>query len=386
MKYLSILLCSLLLAGCAREPAAEAEVFAPLPEHAETETTVVALPPETEPYDPLRQMIADMSLEQRVGQLFLARCNAETAVSDIQQYHLGGLVLFSEDFQDQTPDSLPETLSGYQSAAEKPLLIAVDEEGGDVTRISRYPAFRETRFSSLRACYDRGGLESVLTQEEEKCRLLASLGINVNLGPVCDVTTDPGAFLYSRSLGQDPQTTAQVVASTVNLMNAFSIGNTLKHFPGYGNNADTHTGMATDSRSLEELESCDLIPFSAGIQAGCSSVMVGHIVVEALDETLPASLSPSVHRYLRENMGFSGVIMTDDLVMQAITDRYGAGEAAVMAVLAGNDLLCATEYDVQYEAVLQAVLDGRIDIDVLNSAVRHVLQWKTDLGLLNSVG
>ena len=110
--------------------------------------------------------------------------------------------------------------------------------------------------------------------------------------------------------------------------------------------------------------------------------MVGHIVVEALDAEFPASLSPAVHRYLRDNLEFTGVIMTDDLVMQAITDQYGAGEAAVMAVLAGNDLLCSTEYAIQYQAVLQAVLDGRIDIDVLNSAVRNVLEWKISLGLL----
>ena len=104
--------------------------------------------------------------------------------------------------------------------------------------------------------------------------------------------------------------------------------------------------------------------------------MVGHVIVEAMDGSLPASLSPAVHRYLRDTMGFTGVIMTDDLVMQAITDQYGAGEAAVMAVLAGNDLLCATEYATQYQAVLQAVLDGRISVDTLNAAVRHVLVWK----------
>ena len=188
--------------------------------------------------------------------------------------------------------------------------------------------------------------------------------------------------MYSRSLGQDVQTTADVIASTVNLMNAFSIGSVLKHFPGYGNNSDTHTGIAIDSRSLSDLEGQDFIPFTAGIQAGCGAVMVGHIISEALDPELPASLSPAVHRYLRENLGFSGVIITDDLVMQAISDQFGAGEAAVMAVLAGNDLLCSTEYAVQYQAVLQAVLDGRIDIDVLNNAVRHVLEWKISLGLL----
>ena len=385
MRLLALLLCGLLLAGCASEPAFAPETTLPAVETSAAPKTTVpeTTPPETEAADPLRQMIADMSLEQRVGQLFLARCNRETAVSDVEQYHLGGLVLFSEDFENQTPDSLRQTLSGYQLAAETPLLLAVDEEGGDVTRISRYSAFRDHRFSSLRARYDRGGLTEVLAEEEEKCRLLSDLGLNVNLGPVCDIATDPYAFLYSRSLGRDAETTAGVVASTVDLMNTFSIGSVLKHFPGYGNNSDTHTGIARDSRTLAELESCDLIPFAAGIQAGCGAVMVGHVIMEALDGSLPASLSPAVHAYLRENMGYDGVIMTDDLVMQAITDQYGAGEAAVMAVLAGNDLLCSTEYTIQYEAVLQAVLDGRIDIDTLNAAVRRVLQWKSDLGLLN---
>lgn len=384
MRLFPIFLCCLLLTGCASQsvPAAVSlpSLTETIPESATT--APAATEQETIPVDPVRQMISDMSLEQRVGQLFLARCSADTAVEDVQKYHLGGLVLFGDDFEGQTPDSMKQAIAAYQEAAEKPLLIAVDEEGGDVTRISRFPAFRDRRFCSLRKCYDRGGLEAVLTEEEEKCRLLSDLGINVNLGPVCDITTDADAFMYSRSLGQDSQTTADMVASIVNLMGAFRVGSVLKHFPGYGNNTDTHTGIAVDSRSLSELEAQDFIPFTAGIQAGCGAVMVGHIITEAFDPELPASLSPAVHRYLREDLGFSGVIMTDDLVMQAITDQFGAGEAAVMAVLAGNDLLCSTEYAVQYEAVLQAVLDGRIDIDVLNSAVRNVLEWKISLGLL----
>ena len=384
MRLFPIFLCCLLLTGCASQsvPAAVSlpSLTETIPESATT--APAATEQETIPVDPVRQMISDMSLEQRVGQLFLARCSADTAVEDVQKYHLGGLVLFGDDFEGQTPDSMKQAIAAYQEAAEKPLLIAVDEEGGDVTRISRFPAFRDRRFCSLRKCYDRGGLEAVLTEEEEKCRLLSDLGINVNLGPVCDITTDADAFMYSRSLGQDSQTTADIAASIVNLMGAFRVGSVLKHFPGYGNNTDTHTGIAVDSRSLSELEAQDFIPFTAGIQAGCGAVMVGHIIAEAFDPELPASLSPAVHRYLREDLGFSGVIMTDDLVMQAITDQYGAGEAAVMAVLAGNDLLCSTEYAVQYEAVLQAVLDGRIDIDVLNRAVRNVLEWKISLGLL----
>ena len=110
--------------------------------------------------------------------------------------------------------------------------------------------------------------------------------------------------------------------------------------------------------------------------------MVSHTIVQALDAEHPASLSPAVHDYIRNVMGYDGVIITDDLVMQAITDRYGAGEAAVMAVLAGNDLLCSTDYVTQYEAVLAAVREGRIDMDTLNSAVRRVLRWKQSLNLI----
>ena len=175
---------------------------------------------------------------------------------------------------------------------------------------------------------------------------------------------------------------AQFAEQMVSLMKANYVGSCLKHFPGYGNNADTHTGIAVDYRSLEELENNDLLPFAAGIQAGCDAILVSHTIVDALDSQVPASLSPAVHRYLRDTMGFEGVIVTDDLVMQAITDAYGAGEAAVLAVLAGNDLLCSTEYMIQYDAVLTAVLEGRIDIDTLNNAVRNVLEWKTSLGLL----
>ena len=379
MKILSVLLCCLLLAGCAPRPAETVPATVPPETAAPTSAATAAptVPPETAPQkDAIDLAIEDMSLEQRVGQLFLARCNKDTVLTDLSQYHLGGLVLFGEDFEGQTPETMTKLLTSYQAAADYPLLLAVDEEGGDVTRISRNSAFRDKRFSSLRARWNRGGLEAVLSEEEEKCQLLAGLGINVNLGPVCDIATDPSAFLYNRSLGQDAETTAQVISSIVSLMNQEHIGSVLKHFPGYGNNADTHTGIALDSRSLSELEENDLLPFAAGIQAGCGAVMVGHVIVEAMDDSLPASLSPAVHDYLRATMGFTGVIMTDDLVMQAITDQYGAGEAAVMAVLAGNDLLCATEYTTQYPAVLQAVLDGRISVDTLNAAVRHVLEWK----------
>jgi beta-N-acetylhexosaminidase len=119
------------------------------------------------------------------------------------------------------------------------------------------------------------------------------------------------------------------------------------------------------------------------IDAGCGAIMVSHTFINAIDSTLPATLSPKVNAYLRNNMGFNGVVVTDDLVMQAITDLYGAEDAAIMAVLAGNDILIVTDYKVQYSAVLQAVLDGRIAQQRINEAVRRILTWKCDMGLLD---
>lgn len=381
MKFLALLLCLLVLTGCSSEPA---ETVISTTFETTRETIAATEPAPTLPPDPIRDMLDGMSLEERVGQLFLARCDDSVALAHIDAYHLGGFVLFGRDFENQTPDSLREKIAAYQAAAGIPLLLAVDEEGGTVARISSNRAFYEDTLPSSRDAYAWKGLEGCLTVEEAKCQLLQSLGLNVNLGPVCDMATDRSAFMYKRSLGQDADITSQYVSGTVTLMNAYHIGSCLKHFPGYGNNADTHTGIAVDGRSLGELEANDLLPFAAGIEAGCGAIMVSHTIVQALDAELPASLSPAVHQYMREAMGFEGVIVTDDLVMQAITDLYGTGEAAVMAVLAGNDLLCSTDYVTQYEAVLAAVLDGRIHIDTLNSAVRNVLEWKMELGLLQT--
>lgn len=398
-KCLCLLLALLTLTGCAWistgdatlppdtkvAPETTLPVTTAVPETTVPETTLPATTvPETTAAetDPVLDLLSAMTTEEKVGQILLARCPTENAATDIQTYHLGGYLLFGRDFQNETVDSVTATIAAYQSAATIPMLIAVDEEGGTVNRVSRYTAFRSEPFASPRALYAQGGLEAILETEAEKCQLLSSLGINVNLGPVCDIATDPSAFMYARSLGQDPQTTADFVAAVVSLMSREGIGCAPKHFPGYGNNTDTHTGIAVDNRSLDDLEACDLIPFAAGIDAGCDAILVSHVYVTVLDTEYPASLSPAVHEYLRDVMGFTGVILTDDLSMEAITDLYGAGEAAVLAVLAGNDLLCVTDYAAAYEAILVAVEDGRVPTETLDAAVEHVLRWKTTLGLI----
>lgn len=336
------------------------------------------------PIDSLQALLNRMTLEEKVGQLFLARCPEEGAVTDAAAYHLGGYILFGQDFDGETPESVRQTIASYQEAAKIPMFIAVDEEGGTVTRISRIPEFRFERFPSPRNLYAQGGLELVLALEAEKAIFLQDLGINVNMAPVCDVSTVPGAFMYARSLGESPETTGKFAAGTVSRMSEFGVGAVLKHFPGYGENADTHTGIARDSRSLQQLTEVDLVPFRAGISAGAEAILISHTIVEAMDASLPATLSQAVHAYLRETMGFDGVAVTDDLSMQAITDSFGAGESAVLAVLAGNDLLCSTEYPIQYRAVLEAAQDGRISAERLEEAVLRILRWKQSLGLLSA--
>ncbi len=383
-------LLALLLCGCTTAqpitPTDSTPVITTTAETVPTETAVPTteptLPPPTEAPDSVSALLESMTTEELVGQLFLARCPADRAAEDIARYHLGGYILFGRDFQGQTPESMRNILASYQSASPIPLLIAVDEEGGSVVRVSGNSSFRDAPFPSPRRLFDEGGIDRILETEQEKCALLTCLGINVNMAPVCDVTTDSHAFMYQRSLGQSPEITGNYTAQMVKTMRRHQIGGVLKHFPGYGNNDDTHTGIATDDRSLNELEAADLIPFASGIAAGCDAILVSHTIVRCLDADTPASLSPAVHRYLREEMGFDGVIVTDDLVMQAITDQYGSGEAAVLAVLAGNDLLCVTDYAVQYQAVLDAVNNGRISRSALLSAAGRILRWKAAIGLI----
>lgn len=397
-RVISILLVILiLLSGCTKPAADNTQQETPpteqapqaaavaendVPETAVPETTDPVTEPTKPAFDPYTIM-ADMTVEEKIGQLFLARCpGIEEGADDVGQYHLGGYILFGKDFDDQTIGAMQRTIGEYQAAAKIPLLIAVDEEGGTVNRVSSHSQFRESSFPSPRKLYEEGGLELVLETEKEKCMLLGALGINVNMAPVCDITTNSGAFMYSRSLGESPEVTGDYIANMVKTMSAYHIGGVLKHFPGYGNNADTHVQIAVDSRSLEELSSYDLVPFQYGIDAGCDAILVSHTIVECLDTELPASLSPDVIRYLRNQMGFNGVVVTDDLKMAAITDQYGTGEAAVMAVLADADLLCSSYYWTQYNAVLEAYYDGRIPQDEIEDSVARILNWKHELGLI----
>lgn len=329
-----------------------------------------------------QELLDGMTLEEKVGQMFIARCPETDAAQLAADYHLGGYILFGRDFKDKTAEQVTTDIQSCQDAAEIPLLIAVDEEGGTVNRVSSNPNLRSSPFRSPQSLYSEGGLELVRSDAQEKCRLLESLGININFAPVCDVSQDPADFIYDRTLGRDAQETSQYVAAVVETMAEEGMGSVLKHFPGYGNNTDTHTGVAYDDRPYDTFLTSDFLPFQAGIDAGADMVLVSHNIVSAMDEASPASLSPEVHRVLREDLGFTGVIVTDDLVMDGVRDFAGDDEAAVLAVQAGNDLLCCTDFQTQVPAVLAAVESGEITGEQIDAAVLRVLTMKLRLGIL----
>lgn len=358
--------------------AAEAEAEA-------SSTSAATAPPESaaegeEKESPAAALLAKMTLEEKVGQLFLARTpnpgEPEAAVCP------GGYILFAKDFGTRTADEVRGALAALQAGAKTPLLMAVDEEGGGVVRVSADPHLRAEPFPSPQQLYAAGGLDAVEADVVEKAALLKDLGVNVNMAPVCDVAQSPKDFIYYRTFGGDGAATAMYVDRVVYLMQEQGLGSVLKHFPGYGPNPDTHTGSAYDERTFESFAAADFLPFAAGIDAGADCVLMSHNVMACVDPVNPASLSAGVHNVLRNQLHFDGVIVTDDLAMGAVMAHYTPEQAAVAAVLAGNDLICTPDWQQGMAAVLQAVERGVLDEAQIDAAAARVLAWKQELGLL----
>lgn len=338
----------------------------------------------------LEDRLARMTLAEKVGQLFFLRCPSSDAEAAVAQYHLGGILLFTQDYKDAsgdwlTQDAFAEKLAALQAAAENdtgiPLLIGSDEEGGTVTRASRNPNLFPSKFPSPQSLFETVGLEGLLADTQQYNSRLHSLGITVNFAPVCDVSTNPKDFIYERSFGQNAQTTADYIAQVVAAMCDAGIASVLKHFPGYGSNADTHTGIAVDERPYEQFLAEDYLPFAAGIGAGAPFVLVSHNIVTCLDSSYPASLSAAWHEQLRSHLGFEGVILTDDLDMGAVKAYADGGNIAVLALQAGNDMIVCSDLT-QIGAVIAAVQDGTLSEETIDSACRRVLAAKQSLLLI----
>ena len=328
------------------------------------------------------KLISEMTVEEKVGQMFFVRYPEIDAEQQVTEYNLGGYILFGKDFDGKTREEITDNIKSCQESAGIPLLIGVDEEGGTVVRVSSNENLRETPFLSPRDTFSNGGWSAIEEDAAEKADLLLSLGINVNLAPVCDVTSDNNAFMYDRSFSGDADEVSDFVKKVVEISSEKKLGTVLKHFPGYGNNEDTHTGIAYDNRDISAFTETDFKPFTEGINSGADCILFSHNIVSSMDDEYPASLSEEVHNLLRNQLGFDGVIMTDDLSMGAITDYTGTENAAVLAIKSGNDLLCCSDVEEQYPAVLQSVQNGEIPVEQIDNSVKRILKWKQKLGLI----
>lgn len=329
-------------------------------------------------------IVTNMSLEEKVGQLFMVRSSEDSDVLEvIRQTRAGGVILFADDFKQKDRTQVLEMIGQMQAASDGRMLVAVDEEGGTVVRVSSNPQLRATKFQSPRELYAEGGLARIVSDTDEKCTLLQSLGINMNMAPVADVCTKPSGFMYKRAFGGDAQATAQYVSAVVDEMRRHSLTSCVKHFPGYGDSkADTHKGLDVNEKSLEELQESDLVPFASAIAHGADGIMLTHTVIQAIDPERPASLSPDVVKMIRTEMGFDGVIVSDGLEMGAVIEYSGdSAQVCIMAVNAGVDILCVPKDPIEdYKAVVAAVNAGEIPESRIDEAARRIVELKIKLG------
>lgn len=391
-----------LLAGCASAGGtAPSAVASPAPSPV----------PATEPATDVETLLAGMTLREKVGQLFLVRPDAldpslsqqtiddadvpgVTEVSDdmaalLAQYPVGGVVLFGKNITDET--QLRELIAQLQQVSAVPMLIGVDEEGGTVARLASHPAFDLPRYESAAAAGEQGP-QAVYDMSAEIGAYLAGYGISLDFAPVADVNTNPdNPVIGDRAFSSDPQTAADCVAAAVDGFSQAGVLCCLKHFPGHGDTAsDSHDGAVYTEKTREELRACEFLPFEAGIQAGAPLVMVGHIAapnaVEGEEGQLPATFSRTIITdVLRGELGFTGVVVTDSLAMGAVTETYTPGEAAVLALQAGADLLLMPAGLAQaYNEVLAAVEDGRLSEERIDESVARILALKQQAGLLNA--
>lgn len=331
--------------------------------------------------------IDDMTLEQRIGQLFMVGFTGIEPTPEIidliQRRHVGGIILFTRNCRSaQQVSRLTRDLQSLARAAghRYPLLIALDQENGLVQRLGA--AITVFPGAMALGAADDEGLTAAVT--EATGQELRALGVNMNLAPVADVNNNPdNPVIGVRSFGEDAQLVGRHTAAAVRGYRAAGVVSSLKHFPGHGDTAvDSHLGLPVVPHTGERLERVELPPFRAGVAAGADTVMLAHLRLPniAPDDDLPASLSPAVVRLLRESLGFSGVILTDCLEMDAIAKTVGEERGAVLALRAGADIvLISHTFEPQRAAIERmraAVASGELAADTLRQASERVLRLK----------
>lgn len=349
-------------------------------------------PVEEEPEaDPLEEVVASsistMPLEDKVAGLFIVTPEALTGVSTATQagegtqealnkWGIGGLIYFDKNIKDR--EQITEMLSSTVSKSKYPIFLAVDEEGGSVSRVAK-SGIDVVQVDDMAAIGETGDTTQAHEAGLAIGNYLKELGFNLDFAPVADVAGDGNSAMGDRVFGSDAQLVGEMVSNLVEGIEGTGVSSCLKHFPGIGAaEEDTHDGRVETAKTLDEMRSLDFIPFKAGIEAGADFVMVSHISVASVEEAVPSSLSRTIMTdVLREELGFQGIIITDALDMSAITEYYTTEEAAVMAIQGGADMLLMPEdFEKAYEAVLAAVKDGTISEERIDESLKRIYRVK----------
>lgn len=371
------------------------ETTAPVTTTSETSPSTEATAPPLE----LRaqEILNGMTQEEKIYQLFIVRPEALLDTSEpattagmelcaaLVKQPVGGVAFFADNILD--PVQCRSMITNLQGSSRVRMFIAVDEEGGAVARIASNPAMGATQFPPMGEIGRQGNPERAYDVGTTIGKEIALLGFNLDMAPVADVNTNQdNPVIGTRAFSSDPAVAAGMVASCVRGFTDSGVLSCLKHFPGHGDTTtDTHQGYAETQKTLEQMEETELIPFCSGIQAGVPLVMAGHITCpNVTNDGLPASLSPYLLTdVLRNNLGFSGVIITDSLEMEAITDIYTPEEAAVLALSAGCDMLLMPQSLSEAVSGIQAALEsGTITEQRIDESVLRILKLKLEYGIL----
>ncbi len=352
----------------------------------------------------IQKILNEMTLEEKVGQMCVPILQSDYITDDIKtqinEYHVG-MIRYCPDAEFDNasvvvgkpnkyfkPNETAEFINELQRLSKLPLIISVDQEGGCRSDVNRCNAM----VYASHMCF--GVADDVnLTYEISKAtaKEFKSMGINQIQSPICDVFRYPGRqTMKAATFGEDANLVSRHVVSMKRGFNDGGVLSMGKHFPGYGSIAtDAHKGTAHVIKDVDELEREDILPYRKLVDDGVDGIMIGHVIVDKIDDKYPATLSKTlVTDYLRKDVGFEGIIMTDAMRMKAIQDNYGTGYASVLAVNAGCNLVLLrgnfNHFKEGYDAILKAVLDGDISIQTINDSVIRILKAKQKLGLFEN--
>ena len=391
------LLATGLLAGCGANAVETPQTSPTVPTAPYTTEAPVTEPPvettlPTQPPSPAEEILAAMTLRQKVGQLFIVQPEALTQADVIsvtedfsamlERYPVGGLILFGKNII--SPDQLSAFNADLQNASAIPLFLAVDEEGGTVARLANHRAFDLPRYKSAAVVGSSEDPEAARQMGSTIGAYLAKYGFNLNFAPVADVNTNPdNTVIGNRAFSTSAEIAADMVRAMADGLNSQGIIATFKHFPGHGDTAeDSHIQLAITNRTEDQLRAYEFLPFQNADSN--DMVMVGHIAAPAVTgDSLPASMSGTMIGLLKDSLGFDGLVITDSLSMNAITNTYTSAEAAVSALAAGCHILLMPEnLPEAFEAVLTALEDGRLTQQWLEETVLKILEFKMLHGIL----